>query len=79
MKTTPKGPSINEAQISVSEFVISYNKTIPAEWPHATIELLQKFKESNVSLFKHGDLWSVDLHRKRIIDWLPLNSRVPQV
>ena len=76
MKTTPKGPSIHEAHISLVEFVTSYNKMIPAEWPQATILLMKKFKESNLVLFKNGDLWSIDLHRKRIIDWLPLNSRV---
>lgn len=76
MKTTPKGPSIHEEQISLAEFVSSYNKMIPAEWPHATVPLMKQFKETNLSLFKNGDMWSIDLHRKRIIDWLPLNSRV---
>jgi hypothetical protein len=78
MKTTPKGPTIHEAQISLGDFVASYNQMIPETWPHATAELLEKFKESNTSLFKHGDSWSIDLHRKRIIDWLPLNSKVAQ-
>jgi hypothetical protein len=76
MKTTPKGPTINEAHITLTEFVVSYNKMIPAEWPQATSELMKRFKTDNTSLFKNGDLWSIDLHRKRIIDWLPLNSRV---
>ena len=76
MKTSPKGPTVNEAQISIAEFVLSYNQSIPTGWPKATTELLQRFKTDNTGLFKHGEMWSIDLHRKRIIDWLPLNSRV---
>jgi hypothetical protein len=76
MKVSPKQPSINEALITISEFVVAYNKTIPAEWPKANKELMQKFREANPSIFRHGELWSIDLHRKKIIDWLPLNSKV---
>lgn len=60
--------------ISVSEFMESYNKNMPAGWPLVTPTLLQKFKEAHTALFTHGDLWSLDQHRKKMMDWLPRNS-----
>jgi hypothetical protein len=44
-------------------------------FPQATTELLQKFKEGHASFFKHGELWSLDEHRKKIVDWLQLNKK----
>jgi hypothetical protein len=52
----------------------SYNQNIPTAYPHASTALLIKFKEAHSVLFKHGDLWSLDLHRKKLMDWLPRNS-----
>lgn len=59
--------------IPVSEFLESYNKNMPAGWPRATAVLLQKFRDAHEALFTHGDLWSLDQHRKKIMDWLPRN------
>ncbi len=59
--------------IPLSEFLVSYNQTIPANFPAASVALLTKFKETHTELFKEGDLWSLDKHRKKIIDWLPGN------
>lgn len=60
--------------ITVSEFLESYNKNMPAGWPQVTSALLGKFREEHESLFTHGDLWSLDQHRKKLMDWLPRNS-----
>ncbi len=60
--------------ISESEFLESYNKNMPAGWPRATTALLQKFKDGHTALFTHGELWSLDQHRKKLMDWLPRNS-----
>ena len=65
---------ISQAHISLSDFLKSYNENIPDNFPHATAALLEKFKIAHVTLFKHGDLWSLDQHRKKLIDWLPQNS-----
>ena len=61
-------------QISLSEFLESFNKNMPKSFPRATLPLLQKFKDEHSMFFKHGDLWSLELHRKKMIDWLPRNS-----
>lgn len=74
MKKYAEELKISEAQIPLSDFMKSYNDNIPTGFPHATVLLLKKFKELHVSLFKHGELWSLDQHRKKLMDWLPRNS-----
>lgn len=66
----------NEMQISQSDFLKSYNKNMPENFPRATGALLNRFKSENLSLFKHGDTWSLDLHRKKLFEWLSRNSAV---
>jgi len=71
MKRYDKDLKISQAQISLEEFLESYNKNMPASFPRASVVLLKKFKEAHEMLFKNGDLWSLDQHRKKLIDWLP--------
>jgi hypothetical protein len=67
---------VSEMRISLADFLTSYNKNLPTGFPKATTILLKKFKETHPLFFKHGDLWSLDEHRKKIIDWLPPRSQV---
>ncbi|MHB8652170.1 MAG: hypothetical protein ACYC8S_03485 [Minisyncoccota bacterium] len=69
------GEELNEGQlqVSLSDFLVSYNKNIPKEFPRASAELLEKFQAAHAPLFTNGDLWSLERHRKRLIDWLPNN------
>jgi len=71
MKKYGEELKISELQISLADFLKSYNKSIPAGFPKVSTALLKSFKESHPLFFKHGDLWSLDEHRKKIIDWLP--------
>ncbi len=57
-------------QISLAAFLKSYNKNIPAGFPHVSAAILKKFQGVYPALFKHGDIWSLAQHRKRVIDWL---------
>ncbi|MEK9201800.1 MAG: hypothetical protein AAB944_02405 [Patescibacteria group bacterium] len=66
----------SQMQISLSDFLKFYNQNIPAGFPQASVSLLKKFKDAHSMLFKHGNLWSLDQHRKKLIDWLPRNSDV---
>lgn len=59
--------------ISESEFLESYNKNMPSVFPRVTAELMKKFRLEHPALFTHGDLWSLDQHRKKVMDWLPRN------
>ena len=66
----------SEKHISFAEFMRSYNADLPAAFPHASAALLKEFRKSNESLFKDGDLWSLDRHRKKVMDWLTTRTRV---
>ena len=52
------------------EFIENYNKSIPQSFPRATNETIQKFQIAHPALFKKADQWSIDRHRKRLMDWL---------
>lgn len=73
-----KKPKIREYEIrmSISDFLKSYNQNMPAAFPRATLPLLHSFQETHAAIFKHGDLWSLDQHRKKLMDWLPRNSGI---
>lgn len=76
MKKYQKEIELNEMPISLSEFLGSYNKNMPASFPRATVALLKKFQAAHPTLFKRGDTWSLVEHRKKVMDWLPRNSQV---
>lgn len=73
MKKVPGQVMLNEVMLTMPEFLETYNKHMPKGYPHVSLEILQKFKDEHLSLFKNGGLWSLDQHRKRMIDWLPQN------
>ena len=73
MKRTPSEIAECETPLTDEEFLQSYNKNMPAGYPLLSTILLRKFKEGHQSLFKADNLWTLDLHRKRMILWLPLN------
>lgn len=74
MKNYLKEPALNEILLSLNEFLISYNKNMPANFSQVSEEQLLKFKDEHGSLFRNSDKWSLDLHRKKLIDWLPRNT-----
>jgi hypothetical protein len=63
----------HEMHVSLEEFRRLFNESMPEGFPRASLEQLNRFRGEHASLFKDGSLWSPDLHRKRIIDWLPRN------
>lgn len=70
MKHVDKVQEANEALVSLASFTESYNKTIPLGWPRASAKALKQFQIAYPLLFKNGDAWSIDKHRKRLMDWL---------
>lgn len=56
--------------ISLFEFLSSFNEHMPKNFKKVTEGQLLKFKETHPTFFKNKDLWSLDQHRKKIIDWL---------
>ncbi len=74
--SSPKKFDPSETLLSVAEFLHSYNETIPTNFLKASLPLLQKYKEEHASFFKHAEMWSLAEHRKKIMDWLPLNNKM---
>ena len=54
----------------LSIFLESYNQSIPVSFPRASVKTLKQFQVVHPVLFKHGEEWSIDRHRKRLMDWL---------
>lgn len=69
-----KGPDPDrersERKHSLAEFLALYNQGLPTEFPRATIALLAEYESKYAGQFKDG-FWSLDLHRKKFMDWLP--------
>lgn len=64
----------SEKSLSFSDFLKSYNEDLPLQFPRASAALLREFKKAHIALFK-GDMWSLDQHRKKVMDWLTSRSR----
>jgi hypothetical protein len=70
------GPDLNFIEKSLSAFVQYYNSTIPETFPRVTTKVLEQFKTSHAELFKGGSEWTIDKHRKKLMDWLTANKGV---
>ena len=55
------------------EFIESYNANMPHGYPHVSLEILEKFKLAHPNLFRNEGIWTLEQHRKRMIEWLPQN------
>ena len=67
---------INEAPVTLAAFLKGYNKNISTNFPRASVAMLKKFQETHPALFNGKDGWSIDKHRKKLIDWLSSNPDV---
>ncbi len=76
MRTKNIELELNQNKTSLPDFLESYNKSIPVSFPHASIKILKQFQALHPILFKHGNEWSIDRHRKRVMDWLPSHLEV---
>jgi len=61
----------NQEMTTLGAFLESYNKSIPAGFSQASSEDLKDFQKLHPTLFKNKDEWSIEKHRKRLMDWLP--------
>ncbi|MDP3727588.1 MAG: hypothetical protein Q8R35_03035 [bacterium] len=60
----------NQAAVPLAVFLASYNERLPEGFPRASAETLRRFQTTYPALFRKGDAWSIDKHRKRLMDWL---------
>ena len=61
---------LNKVTTSAIVFMESYNRSVPMGFPNVSLKALKEFQSVHPALFKHGDKWSIDRHRKRLMDWL---------
>lgn len=74
MKNYKEEAAASQVRISLDDFLTSYNAILPERFPRATKKLLEEFRDSHATYFRKGDSWSLDDHRKRVMDWLTLNA-----
>ncbi len=72
MKSKSKEYEQNQIKTTLASFLESYNKSIPQDFPHASEKILKEFQAAHASLFQnvHKEAWSIDVHRKKLMDWL---------
>jgi hypothetical protein len=67
----------SEKQLSLSEFLKTYNEGLPVEFPRVSPALLREFRKTHLGLFKNSNLWTLDQHRKTVMNWLP-SATIPR-
>jgi hypothetical protein len=72
MKSPDLDKERSEEQHSLAEFLTLYNESLPLTFPRASTTLLTEFRSTHPDVFKSHDTWSLELHRKRVMDWLQL-------
>lgn len=72
MKAIDLDKERSEQSHTLAEFLKLYNKDLPRAFPHASTALLEEFRGAHPSFFKSHDVWSLELHRKKVMDWLQL-------
>lgn len=70
MKAPDLDKERSEKPHSLAEFLKLYNDGLPAAFPRVSTALLEEFKSTHKDFFKSNDTWSLELHRKKVMDWL---------
>jgi hypothetical protein len=74
MKAPDLDKERSERKLTLADFLKTYNAGLPAGFPRASSALLREYQKRYASQFK-GDLWSLDQHRKKFMDWLPMHLK----
>lgn len=70
MRTPDLDRERSERRLTLGLFLKAYNEDLPATFPRASTSLLRQFRAAYPTLFKEPDIWSLDQHRKKLMDWL---------
>ncbi|OGE84737.1 MAG: hypothetical protein A3J48_04210 [Candidatus Doudnabacteria bacterium RIFCSPHIGHO2_02_FULL_46_11] len=78
MKTLRKVKKIQEdlnaVKTNAEDFLAKYNSNLPDAFPRASAEALEKFRATHASLFNGINDWTIEKHRKKVMDWLSSNT-----
>ncbi len=70
-----RGPDLDkersEEKHALASFLKIYNTGLPSGFPRASVSFLEEYKKRYPEQFKDRGYWSLDLHRKKFMDWLP--------
>jgi hypothetical protein len=66
----------NFIETSLNTFIQYYNQNIPESFPQATVAALEQFQATHAVLFDDKKTWTIDKHRRRVMDWLPSYNKV---
>lgn len=70
MRTLDLDKERSEKPHSLADFLKLYNENLPLTFPRASTALLEEFRSTHTDSFKSNGVWSLDLHRKKVMDWL---------
>lgn len=70
VKTPDLDRERSEEPRSLTRFCELYNENLPPTFLKASEALLEEYREAHGEAFKIKGVWSLDLHRKRVMDWL---------
>ena len=70
MRTPDLDRARSEKKRTLLDFLASYNENLPALFPRASEELLKEFRSGHSGLFPTGNGWTLDQHRRKVMDWL---------
>ncbi|MFZ2500808.1 MAG: hypothetical protein WAW90_02350 [Minisyncoccia bacterium] len=74
MRTPDLDRARSEEKRTLADFVELYNENLPTAFPRASAELLKEFRSGHMGLFPAGKGWSLDQHRRKVMDWLRTNA-----
>lgn len=75
MKSRDLDRERSEKKLSLPEFLQAYNENLPLQFPRASLPYLREFKKTYTGLFASEEAWSLDQHRKKVMDWLPAHLK----
>ncbi len=70
MRTPDLDRARSEKKRTLLDFMASYNENLPVIFPRASEELLKEFRSGHAGLFPSGNGWTLDQHRRKVMDWL---------
>lgn len=73
MKAPDLDKERGEKSRTLAEFLKLYNENLPLLFPRASTVLLTEFRSAHPSFFKSPGVWSLELHRKKVMDWIQMS------
>jgi hypothetical protein len=70
MRTPDHDRERSEKKRTLSDFLALYNENLPLAFPRVSEDLLKEFRTGHMGLFPAGKGWTLDQHRRKVMDWL---------